>query len=524
MRPLSAAILSLAISSCAIGQTYTVKTLAGSPIPGYTGDNGYATAAQLDYPWGLTADASGNLFIADHANNVIREISKAVITTVAGNGVAFYSGDSGQATNASLSFPSGVAVDASGNLFIADYFNQRIRKVSKGVITTYAGTGNSSGFSGDGGQAISAQLGGPEGVAVDAAGNLYIADVYNQRIRKVATNGVITTVAGNGTAGYSGDGGLAVAAQLRSPYGLTLDAAGNLYIADSDNNCIRKVSTNGIIATVAGNATPGYSGDGGPAVSAQLKTPWSVAVDSAGAIYIADLSNNAVRKVSNGTITTVAGGGSGFTGAGPANGIGLNAPNGVAVDVDGNLYIADTGNQRILELVPPAPAILGLSAFPITPTGLAGTLTVGGAGFQVGAVVQWNGSALSTVFVSGTQLTATVPASLLSAVGLVAITVVNPGGATSSASSFPLNVPALTFNTSSLPAGAVGTAYLQTLSVGGGLPPYSNWIVTSALRSTPTPGPSAACPLPPPAAHSPSPFSSRIVWATFHNPGTCRSL
>jgi len=163
----------------------------------------------------------------------------------------------------------------------------------------------------------------------------------------------------------------------------------------------------------------------------------------------------------------------------PAGGVGLNAPNGVAVDAAGNVYVADTGNPRVLQLTPPAPSILGLSPFPSVPTGLPGTLTVGGTGFQAGAVVQWNGTALSTAFASGTQLTATVPASLLSAVGLVAITVVNPGGATSAASSFPLNIPALTFTTSSLPTGTVGAAYLQTLSAAGGLAPYGNWVVSS---------------------------------------------
>ena len=223
-----------------------------------------------------------------------RSQTNGIITTVAGDGPQGDSGDGGQATSAQLSNPSGVAVDAAGNLYIADSGNHRIRKVAaNGIITTVAGNG-SYGYSGDGGRATSAQLAAPWGVAVDAAGNLYIADTNNGVIRKVAASGIITTVAGNGSHGYSGDGGPATSAQLNSPSGVAVDAAGNLYIADYGNYRIRKVATNGIITTVAGNYY-GYSGDGGPATSAQLTFPWGLTVDATGNLYVADLSNNAIR-------------------------------------------------------------------------------------------------------------------------------------------------------------------------------------------------------------------------------------
>ena len=326
--------------------TTGILTLAaGNGTEGFSGDKGPAASAQLGFGLQIAVDSVGNLYVADPSNNRIREVSNGVITTVAGNGTAGFGGDNGPATSAQLNGPAGLFVDAAGNLYIADSGNNRIREVSNGVITTVAGNGTAA-FGGDNGPATSAQLNGPAGLFVDAAGNLYIADRANNRIRKVA-NGVITTVAGNGTEGFgsSGDNGAATSADLNQPQGVAEDTSGNLYIGDTGNDRIRKV-TNGMITTVAGNGKAGFSGDNGPATSAELAGASGVAVDSAGNLYIADTGNRRVRKVANGVITTVAG--NGLIGdGGPAIGAQLNSPEGVAVDAVGNLYIADFENSLI---------------------------------------------------------------------------------------------------------------------------------------------------------------------------------
>jgi uncharacterized protein (TIGR03437 family) len=335
--------------------TGLITTVAGNGTFGYSGDGGPATSAKLS-PWGVAVDGSGNLYITDFYDSVIRKVAAAtgIITTVAGNGTFGYSGDGGPATTAQLAEPSGVAVDGSGNLYIADWDDHVIRKVTAatGIITTVAGNG-SPGYSGDGGPATGAQLACPWGVAVDGSGNLYLADTGYYRIRKVAAAGTITTVAGNGRQyAYSGDGGPATSAQLALPYGAAVDGSGNIYIADWDDNAIHRVAAaTGIITTVAGNGSGGYSGDGGPATSAQLSGPAGVAADGSGNIYIADEYNNVIRKVAaaTGIITTVAGDGTqGYSGdGGPATGAQLGVPLGVAVDGSGNLYIADSLYNRI---------------------------------------------------------------------------------------------------------------------------------------------------------------------------------
>jgi hypothetical protein len=452
----------------------TVTTVAGNGTDGYSGDGGPATGALVNDPEGVAVDGSGNLYIADTFNNVIRKVSVAgTITTVAGNGSQGTSGDGGPATGAELDYPSSVAVDGIGNLYIVDigglhevtvdgiiahvggpydevagvavdtagtlYFADSLRhvitKVTSGKQTQVAGTERVGG-SGDGGPATSAQLNNPAGVAADTFGNLYIADTYNSSIRKVAADGTITTVvdsrridwpygvavdavgnlyiadtvgsavrkvtpdgvvttllsgstpyavavdaignvysaetsnnlirkvtpsgavmvvAGNGTAGYAGDGGPAMSAQLNSPYGVAVDAAGNLYIADCYNNAIRRVTPGGIISTVAGNGSWGESGDGGPATSARLEMPQSVAVDTGGSLYITGYADTRVRKVTpNGIITTVAGGDlSGYAGDdGPAAFAQFDGLYGVAADAAGNIYVADRYNNAVRMLIP----------------------------------------------------------------------------------------------------------------------------------------------------------------------------
>jgi uncharacterized protein (TIGR03437 family) len=443
-----------------------IATVAGSGAPFFGGDNGPATSAQLWYPEGVAVDSAGNLYIADTLNNRIRKVSNAVITTVAGGGTCCFSGDNGPATSAQLSNPQGVAVDSAGNVYIADSGNYRVRKASNGVITTVAGNGTRNpptpGFSGSNGLAASAQLnwpsavavdsagnlyiadspsgilgvsssgliymvsngviatvaGGaalnsPTGIAVDSAGNLYIADTLNNRILEVS-NGVIATVAGNGTQGFGGDQGPATSAQLARPRGVAVDSAGNLYIADTFNNCIRKVS-NGVITTVVGTGAQGFSGDNGPAASAQLYWPWGLAVDSAGNLYIADSNNNRIRKVSNGVIATVAGGGSsGLGDNGPATNAQLYGPGSIAVDSAGNVYIADAGSNRIRILSP-----VGSSCtYSVSPTTLqspasGGNLTVG---IQTAASCPWAVSGLPAWMTASAASSGSASASVVLAV------------------------------------------------------------------------------------------------------------
>jgi trimeric autotransporter adhesin len=365
MRTVLSLALALAVCGTVAGQAPTITTVAGNGVAAYSGDNGPATSASIDWPAAVAIDSAGNLYIAGYWNHSIRKVSKGVITTVAGNGTDGYSGDNGPATSAKLSFPAGLAIDSAGNLYIGDSGNHRVRRVSNGVITTVAGTGT-FGYTGDNGPASSARLNTPCDIAFDSAGNLYIADAGNARIRKVS-GGVITTVAGTGIAGFSGDNGPATSAQLFHAESVAVDSAGNLYIGDSGNNRVRKVS-NGVITTVAGNGIEGYGGDNGPATSAKLNGP-GVTVDSAGNLYIPDWNNHRVRKVSSGVITTVAGNGlQGYGGDnGPATSARLNHPGKVALDPAGNVFIADGGNHRVRK-VGDAVLLATVSAASFTPS------------------------------------------------------------------------------------------------------------------------------------------------------------
>ena len=397
---------------CCYVSAQTITTVAGDGTYGYSGDGGPATSASVYCPAGVAVDASGNVFVADPTNSVIRKVStNGVITTVAGNGLYGFSGDGGPATAARLFRPSGVTVDAFGNVFIADTFNNRIRKVSRGgIIATVAGNGTGT-FSGDGGMATSASLLRPKGVAIDAGGNVFIADTGNGRIRRVSNAGIITTIAGGGTA-MVGDGGLATAASLASGTAVAVDGVGNVYIADQFR--IRMVSPNGIIATVAGNGTEGNSGDGGPAAQSSLYGPSGVTVDASGDVFIADTNNNRIRKVSgaNGVITTVAGNGVyGFSGdSGPATSASLSHPSGVAVDAAGDLFIADTNNTRVRKVSasPSDSSGPSIASGGGAPAGTVSTIQPGGwvsiyGTNLAGSTVNWNRDFPTTL--GGTSVT-----------------------------------------------------------------------------------------------------------------------
>ena len=338
-----------------------IRTMAGSNTRGYGGDGGSATSAAFDQPRAAAVGPDGTVYVADTFNHRVRRVDpRGAVTTLAGTGQAAYSGDGGPAGVATLHWPHGVAVDQTGtSLYIADSANHRIRRVDlgSGVITTVAG-GATAGWAGDGGPAVGAQLEDPKAVWAAPSGDLYVADSGNERIRRIDGSGTITTIAGTGVPGYSGDGGPAGAAQFDGPRGIAGDGTGNLFVADDNNNRIRRIDSSGVVTTVAGTGAPGYTGDGGPARSAQLRNPRGVAVDGRGNVFVADSMNARIRMVdSAGVISTVAGcGRHGFGGdGGPATVARMFEPRGVAVGPAGDLLVADTYNDRIRRVEDPRP-------------------------------------------------------------------------------------------------------------------------------------------------------------------------
>ncbi len=352
---------------CLKAQSQYISTYAGTGLVGFSGDGGPATNAQLYAPSDVALDPSGNLYIADFYNNVVRKVDTfGIITTIAGTGFGAgsagaggFSGDGGPATAARLNGPYALVVDAAGNILVADGYNHNVRKISPaGIITNFAGN-HTAAYSGDGGPATAAALNNPVGLAIDKLGNVYIADDHNYVVRKVTPAGIISTFAGCDTAGFSGDGGAATAAKLQNPIGVATDTSGNVFIADDVNNGIRVVNAAGIINSYVGGAdtTRGYSGDGGPASAAKMNTPRHITCDRAGNLYISDLLNNVLRMVQptgSHTITTLAGDGTvGYSGdGGPATAAEFQSVNGVAVSGSGIIYLADPGNGAIRRIGP----------------------------------------------------------------------------------------------------------------------------------------------------------------------------
>lgn len=445
-------MIAFAVSIAVSGGQGIITTVAGSYSSSNTADGGLAINTLIPGVGGIALDKAGNLYIWDEASSKVKKVNTSgIISTVAGNGTAGYAGDGGPAISAEIfsssgSFP-GLAVDAAGNLYISDGRNHVIRKVNTaGIITTIAGTPGSFGFQGDGGPATKAFLYYPAGIALDGAGNLYISDLDNNRVRKVDTNGIITTVAGNGNVVYSGDGVQATTTAVHSPGGIAVDAQGNLYISEGSDSRVRKVDANGIITTIAGQTkkTRGFSGDGGLATAATLAGPVGLVVDQFGNLYIADNSNGRIRKVdAAGIITTYAG----ITGTassplgdgGPATSAYLGVPRGVALDGSGNVFIgANVANGGHVRKV----AASG-TGFTATPSSLTFAYTIGGTAPAAQSV-----SLTST----GSPLTFTTAISTQSGGNWLSAT---PGSGTTPA---PLSV-------SVSPTGLAGGTYQGTITV-----------------------------------------------------------
>ncbi len=467
----------LLAAGAATAQQYTISTVAGiGTVQGYYGVPGPATQNPLDFPFKVAIDSKGNLFIADYYTYIVREVTAGTINTIAGNTNPGFAGDDGPGFQAQISFVHGLAADTKGNLFIADTSNARVRVVnlSTGNIFTFAGNGT-SGYSGDGAKAVNASLNSPAGVVADSAGNVYIADYGNSTVRKVDTSGNITTVAGTGTWGYSGDGGPANKAALAHPVALAVDPAGNIYIADPGNlnirritadgnihtiasnldaesiavdaagsiyypnylnSTVQKILSNGTQFTIAGNGTVGFSGDGGAATAAQLNQPYGVAVDSSGNVYVADFANMAIRQLTPAVSTVTA----------------VNAASGVGLAVSPGEIIALYGAS----LGPQAPAIQHPDS-----NGFYGT--------ELGGVtVSFNGVNAPLIYVSGSQINAIVPYEVVP--GSMATIQVDYQGQTMATQTLPVVVTAPGIFT----ADSSGTGEASVINQDGSLNSASN--------------------------------------------------
>ena len=331
-----------------------ITTIAGTGEAGYAGDGGLAAAALMREPFMCAFDSQGNLYVAEATNHCVRRVDAATgrIATVAGNGDQGYSGDGGPAVEATMDQPYSLQVDGNGDIYIVDRLNSVIRKVdaATGIITTVAGTGE-AGYSGDGGPGTAAMLREPNDCFLDRRGGLLIADIQDQRIRRLdLVTGIITTFAGNGEKARGGDGSPALQASILGARAVCMDSRGNTYIAEREGNGVRKVDANGIMSTFAGTGERGYDGDGGPAITATWGAPKAIRCDSRDNVIVVDTENHAIRRIdpATGIVTTVAGGRLGGEGdGGPATEAGMDRPHGCDLDRDGNIYIADSNNHRV---------------------------------------------------------------------------------------------------------------------------------------------------------------------------------